>query len=174
MSTFFVFVQCFTKLFKRDWHIHCRGVDKSEEQDVSSDLLVGMQSRLPVIVIRSKPGWTFKFSMFNVRSGLLIAFTRAPCHLRVRCTSRQLSSAFHCMDLKREIECYEKGVSVCFLVYGPHLPVSDNNTNTDWSRPVTSALFSPVLSHQMSLKWNQAVKTETGRQKLEITQLSSL
>ena len=102
MSTFFVFDQCFTKLFKRDWHIHCRGVDKSEEQDVSSDLLVGMQSRLPVIVIRSKPGWTFKFSMFNVRSGLLIAFTRAPCHLRVRCTSRQLSSAFHCMDLKRE------------------------------------------------------------------------
>ena len=62
MSTFFVL--CYTKLFKCDWHIHCRGVDKSEEQDVGSDLLVGMQSRLPVVVVRSKPGWTIQ--IFNV------------------------------------------------------------------------------------------------------------
>ena len=42
----------------------------------------------------------------NVQSQIWVAncfyFTRALCHPQVRCTSRPLSSAFHCMDLKRE------------------------------------------------------------------------
>ena len=48
-----------TQLFKCDWHLHCRRVDECEEQDIGADLLVGMQSGLPVVVIRGKPDDNF-------------------------------------------------------------------------------------------------------------------
>ena len=48
-----------TQLFKGDWHLHCRRVDECEEQDIGADLLVGMQSGLPVVVIRGKPDDNF-------------------------------------------------------------------------------------------------------------------
>ena len=53
-----------TQLFKSDWHLHCRRVDECEEQDVGANLLVGMQSGLPVVVIRGKPDVNIKPSNY--------------------------------------------------------------------------------------------------------------